>query len=679
MIIRFYFSGSLLPYIQYFHASLIIYESKYNRNTFFTFSVQLFLCISYFICKIIFLDRSWARRARGNSSRKRPTLLGADFTAERERPSSPSPLAESKPILPTPEEESKPKEWRQKIESWLQANESDQITDDRRQTRRITNRRSFEMDSESERSSTLDTLPEGKQVHSGGPSTYRRVYPDWKPSNTIDKTDVVKAMEVVEEVQPQVKDKSAWRKSTLNVPNSSEEAKDDLRFRHTLPRVNYPNCNPENILEDRKELISALGERPASDKLTLYIRKPSDPSMTDRRSNKVEIDQDNIETPPATRRVLTPTPVDKREPSAPTPCRRFLGRSKELTSPDEPEPNTSLGDGQFDRFSATRRTRRYKKNSDNSETTEAVGETQTFKTNVPLEIEMSSPISNLDPVDRESRLKVWQDRLKNQADAEIKPPARRNRNQTGINREDVKKALQLTSSQPIDIITDKKRSSETHGRKTKEHDNDEGFEETQSLMSESPSQGASSGGNYETDYTDTKPTAKVEPTPQTSKTTISRLKQPLPKPIKSFERNSSTRRTTQETNPKKSVIPRRSTSLRKTDSQISITSVSKKNVQRSNSRNSIISSRSSLNSATSTNTVRKLPQTNSPSSNIRSTSSVSSKVSLKRTPPNSTTVGNQRPPRPGSSFMKPTASSTTKTNISNLTSRLHQPTFRTKN
>lgn len=39
-------------------------------------------------------------------------------------------------------------------------------------------------------------------------------------------------------------------------------------------------------------------------------------------------------------------------------------------------------------------------------------------------------------------------------------------------------------------------------RKIKEHDNDEGFEETQSLMSESPSQGASSGGNYETDIID---------------------------------------------------------------------------------------------------------------------------------------------------------------------------------
>lgn len=96
-----------------------------------------------------FADRSWARRARGSGSRKRPTLLGADLGSERERPNSPSPLAESKPILQAPEEEeSKPKEWRQKIESWLQANESDQSEEAKRQARRVvTNRRSFEMDS----------------------------------------------------------------------------------------------------------------------------------------------------------------------------------------------------------------------------------------------------------------------------------------------------------------------------------------------------------------------------------------------------------------------------------------------------------------------------------------------------------------------------------------------------
>lgn len=52
--------------------------------------------------------------------------------------------------------------------------------------------------SESERSSNLETLPEGKQVYTGGQSNYRRVYPDWTPSTTIETTDVVGAMEAVE-------------------------------------------------------------------------------------------------------------------------------------------------------------------------------------------------------------------------------------------------------------------------------------------------------------------------------------------------------------------------------------------------------------------------------------------------------------------------------------------------
>lgn len=66
------------------------------------------------------------------------------------------------------------------------------------------------------------------------------------------------------------------------------------------------------------------------------------------------------------------------------------------------------------------------------------------------------------------------------------------------------KALQLKSS-PIEIVKPKcgiisskvsrtyinpgDTSIETMSRKGKEHDNDEGFEESQSMMSESPSQG----------------------------------------------------------------------------------------------------------------------------------------------------------------------------------------------
>ncbi|KAK4881741.1 hypothetical protein RN001_005060 [Aquatica leii] len=690
------------------------------------------------------LDRSWARRARGSGPRKRPTLLGADFSYDRERPSSPSPLTESKPLFQTNEEETKPKEWRQKIESWLQANENDQITDESRR-RRITNRRSFEMDSESERSSNLETLPEGKQIYSGGQSVYRRVYPDWTPSTTIDKMDVVSAMEAVEEVQPTPKDKSVWRKSNLNVSNSTESTRDDksIRHRHAAPLL-IPTDDSKNELpsRDRKGLISSLGECPTSEKLTLYICHSGNPPTTPTRekrnsttyrnnesdflsNNKVDIDQDNIETPPAIRRVFTPTPTEKREPLAPSPCKRLMPRpkeGKELLSPDEPESAT-FGDGQFDRFSATRRTRRYKRVSENIEVTspELVAETHIIKPTA-MQVETSSSLSVEPELDKESRLKAWQDRLKTQSEGvqDTKSPlSRRSRHQTGINQDEVKRALQLSVSPPIAIKSQNKSKSakisesctnsdesikmDCQTRKPREHDNDEGFEETQSLMSESPSQGASSGGNYESDIVDsnviiagygTKPTAKTSHIPNsiTKKSQITpkivNSKTSLPqKYSRNFERSNSVKQSSKDSS-KISVIPRRSASFRKPETPSNV--INKRVVERSNSRNSLVSSRSSLNSATSTSTVKRIPLKSSNnnnthvSKNVNRTASVktlsgTTRSSLLQRTPNNAPMTNQKPPRPQmSSFMKPTTSSTTKTNTSNLPSRLQTPVFRMK-
>ncbi|XP_050511018.1 formin-J isoform X1 [Diabrotica virgifera virgifera] len=696
------------------------------------------------------LDRSWARKARGSGPRKRPALLSADFSSDRERPSSPSPLTEQKSIVSAPEEETKPKEWRQKIESWLQANENDQLSDEQRRARRLANRRSLEMDSESERSSTLDTLPEGKQVYSGGQSNYRKVNPAWQPSSTIENTDVVSAMEAVEEVQPQIKDKSAWRKSTLNVANSTEATKDDPYVnRNTLPRDNSLHSIDEDKTIDRKGLISSLGERMPTDRLTLYIRKPSEPSFisptppsfisNSRRTNdsqlsspdgvsnnnKLEIDQDNIETPPATRRVFVPTPVDKREPVMPGPCSRRTGRSSSslmsMISPDEPEDGSVLGDGQFDRYSATRRTRRYKRNQENPEiTTTSPTETVAAETQIlksPAQIEVSQPVVEPE-LDKESRLKVWQEKLKSQNDHETRN-GRRWRNQTGVNPSDVETALKLNkgnsniSTTYLAPETTKATSNKIDipSRKTKEHDNDEGFEETQSLMSESPSQGASSGGgNYDTDIIDTaqivvanftKPKSirqmsldnKTEDANGNSEVAQSNYRNPLRTSRLQSLPTSKTpksligqRKQSQDSAlNKKSIIPRRSESL-KPDLKSATNSTKSYGIQKSNSRNSIVSSRSSLNSATSTSTVKKLPLKPNTSSNVsrpiqripsNKTIPSPSKVNLKRTSSIGNSTGN-RPPRPlAMSFMKPTASSATKSNQALVTSRLGS--FRSKN
>lgn len=127
-----------------------------------------------YVCSMIILtDRSWARRARGSGPRKRPALLSADFTIDRERPSSPSSLLENKQVLMEEQDlveqqqpstivsshstpnttnnntssSSRPREWRQKIESWLRDNETEHSPNNNRCQVTLTNRRSLEMDS----------------------------------------------------------------------------------------------------------------------------------------------------------------------------------------------------------------------------------------------------------------------------------------------------------------------------------------------------------------------------------------------------------------------------------------------------------------------------------------------------------------------------------------------------
>lgn len=67
-------------------------------------NANIFSAHIYHLSLIIMADRSWAKRARGQP--RRGDLLNADFSGDRERPNSPSPLVETKPFLQ--EEEAKP-------------------------------------------------------------------------------------------------------------------------------------------------------------------------------------------------------------------------------------------------------------------------------------------------------------------------------------------------------------------------------------------------------------------------------------------------------------------------------------------------------------------------------------------------------------------------------------------
>ncbi|XP_066598097.1 uncharacterized protein form3 isoform X2 [Prorops nasuta] len=397
------------------------------------------------------LDRSWARRARGQS--RRGDLLNADFSGDRERPSSPSPLAETKPFVQEEESRSTGRAWRQKIEAWLSENEKEDRAGEvlQRKARQLhqANRRSFE-DSESEgKSSLMNTLTEDNASYEG----YSDVY-DWRPS--VEKTDVMRTMEAIEEAQPAPgqKDKSPWRKSSLNVSSSLEDS--DPRYSRRLrSRMSTENSLGPSTLqaireEDRKrnnKLSDALNSD-MQDELTIYLRQPytSPQAATSNRrfpgklnkrsledekiSDKIEIDSDNIETPPATRRLFSPPkevkPVD-REPCKRERCSSSVqGREVKVTA-----NNTDLGTGNFDRYSATRRTRRYKKLPEVDSKAEVAVDVEAFEEgeeegeDIEKEIlqekkkqQVQRPSSlalnelNGKKQDKDAMLKIWQEKLR---------------------------------------------------------------------------------------------------------------------------------------------------------------------------------------------------------------------------------------------------------------------------
>uniref|UniRef100_A0A182QQ11 FH2 domain-containing protein n=1 Tax=Anopheles farauti TaxID=69004 RepID=A0A182QQ11_9DIPT len=811
------------------------------------------------------LDRSWARRARsGSGSKKRPDLLNVQFGADRERPSSPSPLAEQKPLAV---EEHKPREWRQKIESWLQANEQDERQNDdyKKKLKRVTaNRRSYETDNESDRGSKLDPLPEEKpptvtspeppacvprivapagtgpapavaspssssdQHMFGGPMTYKRVYPNWRPGTSLEQTDVVGTIEALTGAASPDADKSTWRKSLLNTTSSTES--DDpsgQRYRRQRSREGpNPSSNLQSILEEdkRKNIIQSLGERPPSDRLQIYIRRGSDnpsgvvsppdstgsptsggggkvPAVADvngkeehkqsiyirqppvggggekqhgshhttagtpstisssttsttsvggsepvtlpgcetttstttspgsgtvappprrtRRAhhvydestnNKIEIDSDNIETPPSIRRNVGGSSAGGTGPaSGGGSCRRLHHQSQSdskdsllLLANDSGKGSSSaadstgaevLGDGQFDRFSSARRTRRFKRPIDlgasgagsGNETTTTTATTASpspdgslpdSAAQSPLLVGTATgttvPPSGKDPAkhEQEQRLKRWQDKLKSttttvavggktagstsltgresprsHAEAVLNRASKVGRTISRISQEDVREAIRsLKSPTPERTWSPTKDIHQQHakGAPAVTHElNDEGFEETQSLVSDTPSQGkdsVSSCNDYGSDTKSKRVAAAASPATTTAsklaahasngKLSATRTSSPSMASLlmvkngsSGLERSRSLRGAPTASLPvSKNLLPRRTASMRRgttgdgdggrsgsTPALLRPIARQAQDVERSNSRTSLRSSRSSLSSAVSTNTVRKVP------------------------------------------------------------------------
>lgn len=187
---------------------------------------------------------------------------------------------------------------------------------------------------------------------------------------------------------------------------------------------------------------------------------------------------------------------------------------------------------------------------------------------------------------------------------------RQNNHQTDISSSDkfsssMAKHSPLFKSKFIPDINVSPTAQLTTGKVKEQELNDEGFEETQSLVSETLSQETSSG-NYETDSTRCSPAELRYAGPKKSSSQTVKEKPQLRNPTAAFDKKLE----------KSSFLPKRSNSLKRDLSRkttdvkranpLTSNNTSRNEVERSGSRSSLRSSRSSLNSATSVNTVRNL-------------------------------------------------------------------------
>lgn len=521
---------------------------------------------------------------------------------------------------------------------------------------------------ENERSK-LDPLPEEKPATtntttSTTPSsdTYKRVYPDWKPSTTIEKMDVAANIEAIEESR--ARDKSAWRKSNLNVPNSFEEIEPQIGHRsssRTSPIAPVVTLNTplQSIVEEdrrKKQHPTELSDYEpvyqkqdtghvgiTSDQHSIYIR-PLD------RLNKIEIDSDNIETPPAIRRNIgsaidaKSTPIGGNSPRKSMANEEKASSSSSVTTTksesfENTNENDPLGDGQFDRYSLARRTRRYRRPADHNSGTEERTDT------TPDTPSSSEPSVCLNEIKSPTRETIVENNIKVLTPVDSKDPSPVNdtkhahilsrvgkvgRNISSINQEAVREAIRNLKSPtetperiwspPREIVAKDKSGIQMASVKVAQHElNDEGFEETQSLVSDTPSHGKDSTSSCN-DQTDCKPDQLLErhksnengpssghngiESPSKRRIAPKNAVQTLlERNRQSLERSRSLRasNSTAAMAIRNTILPKRTNSLRKSDLN---SAQHKRDVERSSSRTSLRSSRSSLNSATSTNTVR---------------------------------------------------------------------------
>lgn len=533
-------------------------------------------------------------------------------------------------------------------------------------------------DLENERSK-LDPLPEEKMATTTSTSTtpqsnepYKRVYPDWKATTTTPTiTSTMERSDSESTYQDSMaKDKddlSSMKSDKLRTSQSStsissnpatplqsiiEEDRrpsQDISLNKSTIRRGSDAINEYEPVYQKHNTLSPVAI--TSDSHSIYIRplvtntaattsnatgsvspsRKSTSSSPERRdcSNKIEIDSDNIETPPVIRKNLINTD-DKsnsigsaKKLQAPRPLhQRTIDESLANDTVGDPKVNNeveTLGDGHFDRHSSARRTRRYRRPTDHSSGNEDRNDSS--PETVPANPIFPNLYTNLEhDINKDtSPDRGDDDNLSKSKSMDILSRiGRQGRNMSSINQEAVREAIRKLKS-PTEtperiwsppreiVVTPKDRCMASKALNHAEL-NDEGFEETQSCQSlVSDGKDSTSSCNDAVEHTQSH-TSAISPTQQ-SKSVVKSL---MERNRQSLERSRSLRAastTSSMTNSiphsRSSIIPKRTNSLRRTIDTGTMSS-NKQDVERSGSRTSLRSSRSSLNSSASINTVRNM-------------------------------------------------------------------------
>lgn len=168
---------------------------------------------------------------------------------DRERSSSPgpSPLLERKYIALESADVNRPKQWRLKIEEWLQENEKEQERE-RKLRDKIALERLKRQEMEQREPEVFPSVDDKSDDWKSGKNlatlhevkTDSEIYTN-KVKNDKQNDSLVKSPEMAESIP--LKDKSKWRKSNLNVANSSESINDERRRSRSRKTVSDPDID----------------------------------------------------------------------------------------------------------------------------------------------------------------------------------------------------------------------------------------------------------------------------------------------------------------------------------------------------------------------------------------------------------------------------------------------------